>query len=124
MNKCCVRLLCYKKVPRPDPFKIISREEYEPASLGNHLADRIRAGGPISVADYMKAVLTHPKKGYYIRGDVFGRAGDFVTSPEISPLFGEVRIRFQKMEMFFFKSSRKLMIIIVFRCLEFGIVMN
>lgn len=87
---CVRRLSSYKRVPRPDEFKVVSKSELEIPSLAQHLADRIRLGGPISVADYMKAVLVHPKKGYYMKGDVFGQKGDFTTSPEISPLFGEV----------------------------------
>lgn len=38
---------------------------------------------------FMQAALYHPAYGYYSRGDrVFGAEGDFVTAPEISPLFG------------------------------------
>ena len=29
-------------------------------------------------------------QGYYMTKDVFGTAGDFITSPEISQMFGEV----------------------------------
>lgn len=44
--------------------------------------------GWITFADYMQAVLYTPQLGYY-SGDAnkFGRTGDFVTAPEISPLF-------------------------------------
>ncbi|CAG8491987.1 6354_t:CDS:10 [Funneliformis mosseae] len=45
--------------------------------------------GPISIATYMKQVLTNPNSGYYMKGDVFGVKGDFITSPEVSQMFGK-----------------------------------
>jgi NADH dehydrogenase [ubiquinone] 1 alpha subcomplex assembly factor 7 len=59
-------------------------------ALGRALAARIRSGGPISLADYMAEALTHPTLGYYRRGDPLGVAGDFITAPEISQMFGEL----------------------------------
>jgi NADH dehydrogenase [ubiquinone] 1 alpha subcomplex assembly factor 7 len=38
----------------------------------------------------MAEVLAHPRFGYYMGGDPFGRGGDFVTAPEISQMFGEM----------------------------------
>lgn len=44
------------------------------------------------MAEYMREVLYHPVGGFYsARGDTaIGRGGHFITSPEISVLFGEV----------------------------------
>ncbi|MDP3087487.1 MAG: SAM-dependent methyltransferase [Methylotenera sp.] len=48
------------------------------------------AGGWISFADFMHLALYAPALGYYSGGSKkFGKAGDFVTAPEISPLFAQ-----------------------------------
>lgn len=44
----------------------------------------------MSVSHFMRQVLVNPLSGYYMKGDVFGTQGDFITSPEISQMFGEV----------------------------------
>ncbi|MCR6630043.1 MAG: class I SAM-dependent methyltransferase [Magnetospirillum sp.] len=59
-------------------------------SLAGILAERIRRGGPIAVADYMAEALGHPEHGYYTTREPFGSQGDFTTAPEISQMFGEL----------------------------------
>lgn len=54
------------------------------------IAAQIRLNGPVSVATYMDLCLSHPEYGYYRRRDPLGAAGDFITAPEISQLFGEM----------------------------------
>ncbi len=58
------------------------------------LIQRIGAAGPITLAEFMVAALGHPQHGYYAKQrqqtDPFGIAGDFITAPEISQVFGEL----------------------------------
>ncbi|BCT66708.1 SAM-dependent methyltransferase [Nitrosospira sp. NRS527] len=57
-------------------------------------AELAAAGGWISFEHYMRLVLYVPGMGYYSGGAAkFGEAGDFVTAPEISALFGRTLAR-------------------------------
>jgi len=74
-------------LPIPDPAG---------AAHSNAVAGYIRmkiaeSGGSIGFAEFMQFALYAPGLGYYNAGSTkFGPGGDFVTAPELSPLFGRV----------------------------------
>lgn len=62
-----------------------------PTPLSLHLHTLIRHSGPLTIADYMRHCLTHPTYGYYTTPrPIFGSTGDFITSPQINPIFSEL----------------------------------
>ncbi|MCY4658247.1 MAG: SAM-dependent methyltransferase [Acidobacteria bacterium] len=59
--------------------------------LGELLRQRIRRDGPLPFAAFAECALYHPDLGYYARAERrSGRDGDFFTSVDLGPLFGEL----------------------------------
>lgn len=59
----------------PEPLPVLAR-----------MMQHISARGPVSIATFMAEANGH----YYATRDPLGRAGDFITAPEISQMFGEM----------------------------------
>lgn len=60
-------------------------------NLSDFFRQTIKLTGPIPLSTYMRQCLTHPEFGYYTTRDPLNlRTGDFITSPEISSVFGEM----------------------------------
>jgi NADH dehydrogenase [ubiquinone] 1 alpha subcomplex assembly factor 7 len=57
-------------------------------ALAGRIARLIAAQGPLTIAQFMTAVLYDPQAGAYAARDPIGR--DFITAPEISQIFGEL----------------------------------
>ena len=59
------------------------------ATLAARIRGRIAGeGGWLPFSAFMQAALSEPELGYYMAGGAtFGGAGDFITAPELSPLF-------------------------------------
>ena len=65
------------------------------AAVAAYIRERIdSAGGVLPFDEYMEAALYAPGLGYYAAGSrKFGPGGDFVTAPELGPLFGQCLAR-------------------------------
>lgn len=73
------------QLPAPDEVQIAHSSRLIELII-RHIKD---AGGVISFHDYMRHCLYEPGLGYYAAGATkFGVAGDFITAPEVSELFG------------------------------------
>lgn len=77
-------------LPNPDA-KSAAQSERVAAFIREQIA---AAGGTISFAEFMQHALYAPGLGYYAAGSTkFGEAGDFITAPEVSAVFGRVVAR-------------------------------
>jgi len=78
------------ELPEPAPAALAHS-----ARLQSLIRDEIAAaGGRLPFDRYMELALYAPGLGYYVAGArKFGAAGDFVTAPEISPLFARCLAR-------------------------------
>jgi SAM-dependent MidA family methyltransferase len=76
----------------PEPDELSAEHS---ARVREHLREKIAdAGGSISFVEFMHEALYAPGLGYYSAGSAkFGADGDFVTAPEVSPVFGRVLAR-------------------------------
>ncbi len=65
-----------------------------PTPLHEIIAEHIRTHGPVTFAWFMDTALYHPELGYYRQPERKpGRGGDFITSPELHPFFGNTLAR-------------------------------
>jgi SAM-dependent MidA family methyltransferase len=63
----------------------------ENALLVAEIRDRLEREGRMTFRDFMEMALYHPQHGYYRSPrEKMGRAGDYLTSPEVHPLFGHM----------------------------------
>jgi len=68
-----------------------------PSASDEVLAAIDAAGGAIRFDEYMRIAL-YGEQGFYTVGGAAGRRGDFITSPEVGPLFGAVLARWIEAE--------------------------
>jgi SAM-dependent MidA family methyltransferase len=86
MNRLQAQAAAAQALPEPDPAARAHSERLRRA-IEHEIA---AAGGSVSFARYMELALYAPGLGYYSAGArKFGAAGDFITAPELSPLFGK-----------------------------------
>jgi SAM-dependent MidA family methyltransferase len=68
-----------------------------PSAADELLAARRTLGRPLQFDEYLQVAL-YGAHGFYTSGGQAGRRGDFITSPEVGPLFGAVLARWIEAE--------------------------
>lgn len=82
------RLQQLGSLPEPSP------DAWATSDALSQQIQRRQQQAPLTFADFMQQALYAPGLGYYSAGATkFGAAGDFITAPELSPLFGQVLAR-------------------------------
>ena len=77
-----------RDVRRPFSFSL---PLFLPSRLHDRIVSIVRESGPITVARFMNLALYDPEDGYYTSAaQRSGKQGDFYTSVDVSPLFGEL----------------------------------
>lgn len=76
-------------LPSPEPEALVVSQR-----LRAVLAEEIRQSGPMRFDRYLEQIQYYPGLGYYAAGSTkFGAGGDFVTAPELGPVFARCLAR-------------------------------
>ena len=81
------------EVPPTNLLRALDAEATESTVLRERLVSEIQRNGPMTFCRFMERVLYDPEEGYYRFRPAIGARGDYLTSPELHPLFGALLAR-------------------------------